>query len=493
MNPDNPCGEAVRIFCYPPSVLLQATPPVPADRPPGEAGGHGPVVILGGGVSGLCTAWQLHRQGIPVVVLEANAVPGGVIRSVREGQWLRETGPNTLFESTPQIRAFVQDLGLEDRRLEAAPSAQRRYVVRGGRTVALPATPLQFAASPLLSWPAKLRLLGEPFRARAPRESEESVAQFVTRRLGPEFLDYIVNPFVAGIYAGDPAELSVRQAFPKLHTLEQEHGSMVRGSLARRNASGGPKGAMISFPDGLAEIPLALAHALGADLRLEHRVTALTRGSAGWRVSYEHRGERGELAASAVICTLPPEKLADLGWADAPIAAALGELRAVHQPPVASVFLGFKREDVAHPLDGFGMLTPAIEQRKILGTLFSSTLFPGRAPAGHVALTTFVGGVRQPDYAQLPDAELLALVQGEMAALLGTRGGPVFARVQRWPRAIPQYAVGFQRFKDACRRAEQSAPGLFIGGTACDGVSLANCIAAGERLAGVVERYLAPV
>ncbi len=474
-------------------MVAQETPPATASRPPGEPGELRPVAVLGGGVSGLCTAWQLHRQGIPVVVLEANAMPGGVISSVREGEWLRETGPNTLFESTPQIRAFVQDLGLEDRRLVASPHAQKRYVVRDGRTVALPATPFQFAASPLLSWPAKLRLLGEPFRARAPRDREESVAEFVTRRLGTEFLDYIVNPFVAGVYAGDPAELSVRQAFPKLHALEQQHGSMARGSLARRNASGGPKGAMISFPDGLAEIPQALAHALGQDVRLEHTVIGLRRNPSGWRVGYTHRGERGELDASAVVCTLPPEKLADLGWADAPTATALGELRAVHQPPVASVFLGFKREDVGHPLDGFGMLTPAVEQRKILGTLFSSTLFPGRAPAGHVALTTFVGGVRQPEYARLQDRELLDLVQNELAALLNTHGWPVYARVQRWPRAIPQYAVGFQRFKDACRQAELSAPGMFIGGTACDGVSLANCIAAGERLAGVVERYLSPV
>ena len=268
---------------------------------------------------------------------------------------------------------------------------------------------------------------------------------------------------------------------------------MVRGSLARRNASGGPKGAMISFPDGLSEIPEALAHALGHSLRLEHTVTALTRHSAGWRVCYDHRGERGELEAAAIVCTLPPEKLAELGWADAPTATALGELRAVHQPPVASVFLGYKREEVAHPLDGFGMLTPAVEQRKILGTLFSSTLFPGRAPAGHVALTTFVGGVRQPEYARLQDRELLDLVQGELGALLGARGWPVYARVTRWPRAIPQYAVGYQRFKDACREAERSAPGLFIGGTACDGVSLANCIAAGQRLSGVVEQYLTPV
>lgn len=473
-------------------MLLQETPPTPIARPSDGPHVRLPVAVLGAGVTGLTTAWQLQRRGIPVVVFEAGPAVGGVIQSVRDGEWLRETGPNSLFESSPEIRGILSALGLDSRRLEASPAAARRYVVRDGRLVALPASPLQFAASPLLSLPAKLRILGEPFIRRAPAESDESVADFVTRRLGAEFLDYIVNPFVAGIYAGDPRELSVRQAFPKLHALEQAHGSLARGSLARRNASGGPRGAMVSFPDGLGEIPQALARALGYAVRLNHRAVRLARTGSNWQVTYSADGLQGQEAFSAVICTLPPARIAELIWTDAPPATALAELKNIEQPPVASVFLGFRRENVVHPLDGFGMLTPAVEHRRILGTLFSSTLFPGRAPAGHVALTTFVGGTRQPDYASLKDRELLAIVRGELAALLGVQGEPVVAHVQRWPRAIPQYGVGYQRFKDACLQAELSAPGLFIGGTCCDGVSLSNCLAAGERLAGVANRYLAP-
>lgn len=450
------------------------------------------MAVIGGGLSGLSAAWYLRQRGVPAVVFEAGAMPGGVMNSVREGEWLRETGPNTLFESSPAIRAFIDSLGLGSRRLEAAGAARRRYVVRAGKPVALPDSPLKFAASPLLSLTDKLNLLGEPFRGRAPAGSEESVAAFVTRRLGREFLDYIVNPFVAGVYAGDPAELSIRHAFPKLHALEQEYGSLTRGSLARRNASGGPRGSMISFPDGLAEVPRALARALGADLRLKHNVTRLVRTAAGWRVVYFCGGAQGEEDFSTVICALPPDILAELRFEGVPGATDLAVLRTIAQPPVATVFLGFRREDVIHPLDGFGLLTPAVEQRRILGTLFSSTLFPGRAPAGHVALTTFVGGARQPELARVDDRALLDSVQAELAALLGVRGRPVIARVQRWPRAIPQYTVGFQRFKDTCDRVERAAPGLFLGGTCRDGVSLANCIAAGERLAGAVAGYLAP-
>lgn len=473
-------------------MITQAAPPAPAHGRRADSRPDRPVAVLGGGLSGLAAAWHLRRRGIPVVVFEAAARAGGVINSVREDGWLWETGPNTLFESSAEIREFISALKLDGRRLEASPLAQHRYVVRGGRPVPLPGSASAFARTSLLSVPAKLRLLGEPFRRRADAARDESVADFVTRRLGQEFLDYIVNPFVAGIYAGDPGELSVRHAFPKLHALEQQHGSLARGSLARRNASGGPRGSMVSFPNGLVEITDALARELGDALRLNHRVTRVTRIGSEWRVACSVGGVDLEESFSAVVCTLPPEKLAGRAWGNAPTAAALAELHSVHQPPVASVFLGFRREDVAHPLDGFGVLTPAVEKRRILGTLFSSTLFSGRAPEGHVALTTFVGGARQPEYAWLGDEELLATVQAELAELLGVRNAPVFVRVQRWQRAIPQYSVGFQRFKDACLRAELSAPGLFIAGTCCDGVSLANCIAAGHRVAEVANRYLSP-
>jgi oxygen-dependent protoporphyrinogen oxidase len=446
-----------------------------------------PVAVIGGGITGLTAAWHLQRAGIPVVVFEAGGTAGGVTGSVRDGDWLWETGPNTLFESSPEIRMFIEQLGLSARRLEASPVARKRYVVRGGEPVALPDSPLKFAVSPLLSWPAKLRLLREPFIRRAPPDLDESVATFVTRRLGREFLDYIVNPFVAGVFAGDPAALSVQHAFPKLAALERKHGSLLLGALARRNASAGPRGSMISFPEGLAEIPQAIARALGANLRLHHTVTAVRRAGAGWRIN----ARAGDIAIaenfSGVICALPPDVLSRLKFVDIPGAAILAKLSSIPQPPVASVFLGYRREDVAHSLDGFGLLTPAVENRRILGTLFSSTLFPGRAPDGHVAFTTFLGGTRQPELAVENDTALLATVRAELALLLGVRGDPVIVRIQRWPRAIAQYVTGFQDYKDACADVTRSSPGLFIGGTACDGVSLSHCIAAGRRLANAVQ------
>ena len=445
-----------------------------------------PVAVVGGGITGLTAAWHLRQAGVEVTVFEASPVPGGVITSTRDGEWLWETGPNTLLEGSVDVAAFVDAVGLGSRRLYAADSAKNRYVVRDGRLIAMPTSPLGFLRTRMFSWRAKLGLAGEPWRAKSPADAEESVADFVVRRLGQEFLDYAVNPFVGGVYAGDPRRLSVRHGFPKLFALEQEHGSLLRGALKRRNTSGGPKGRIFSFPEGLAELPWTLAAKLGDAVRLATRVQTIRHMGEHWTIRSEAGGQVRNELFSAVLCALPADALTSLHFENVQGAERLAELREVEQPPVVSIFSGYRREDVAHPLDGFGLLMPEVEQRRILGTLFSSTLFPGRAPAGHVALTTFVGGVRSPALAQLDDAGLRNLVREELGDLLGVRGEPVYWHVQRWPHAIPQYTLGYGRFKAIFTAVEAAAPGLHFGGNARDGISLANCIESGRRLARAV-------
>ncbi len=449
------------------------------------------VAVLGGGITGLTAAWELARAGFEPLVFEKSSRVGGAIGAVKSDGWLHELGPNTLLEGSADVAAFIDAAGLADRRLYAAPAAKQRYVVRDARLVAMPASPAAFLTTPLFSWRAKLGLAGEPWRARGPADHEESVADFVVRRLGREFLDYAVNPFVAGVYAGDPAKLSVRHGFPKLHALEQEHGSLLRGALARRNASGGPKGRIFSFPNGLAELPEALARSLGPKaLRRRTTVRAVRRTLTGWEIDCASHDIAWRESCDAVVSTLPADALASLPLENVPAAGALQALQDIRHPPVVSVFTGFHRDAVRHPLDGFGVLMPEVERGMILGTLFSSTLFPGRAPEGHVALTSFVGGMRDPALAALDDSEILRIVQAELDRLLGVTAPPVFTRVHRWPRAIPQYTLGYQRFNDAIATAEASAPGLFIGGNCRDGISLANCIASGRRLASAAAAAL---
>ncbi len=448
------------------------------------------IAVLGAGITGLTAAWHLRRAGYSPVIFEKSPYAGGVIGTMRSDGWLHERGPNSLLEGSADVAAFIDEIGLSGRRIYASPAAKQRYVVRGGQLVATPSSPRTFISTKLFSWRAKLWLAGEPLRRRARPDREESVADFVLRRIGREFLDYAVDPFVGGVYAGDPARLSVRHAFPKLHALEQEHGSLILGSLKRRNTSGGPKGRIFSFPDGLGELPAAIAHSLGDVVRLQTEAKAIRYNGHRWEIDCEKGNQSWMEECAAVVCALPANALASLKIEGVPDPSRLEVLRQIEHPPVASVFTGFKRTDVGHPLDGFGVLMPQVEQSPILGVLFSSSLFPGRAPDGHVALTSFVGGVRQPKLMELDDWELLRLVQGELDRLLGVRGLPVFTHVQRWPRAIPQYTLGYQRYKDAITAVERSAPGLFIGGNCRDGISIGNCIESGQRLATVTAEAL---
>ncbi|HRJ48400.1 MAG TPA: protoporphyrinogen oxidase, partial [Opitutaceae bacterium] len=301
---------------------------------------------------------------------------------------------------------------------------------------------------------------------------------------GAEFADYALNPFVSGVYAGDPAKLSARHAFPLLWTMEREHGSLLRGQLAQasaRRSRGEPPPALISFRRGLQTLTDALTARLPAALHtgvtIEH-LTAKPRWTVVWRdATGTHSGE-----FDAVISALPAAGLAGLrigALGDKPFANLAG----IIHPPVASLFLGFARTQLAHPLDGFGLLAPAREQRSLLGVIFSSTLFPDRAPDGHVALTVMAGGARQPELAALSADELLNRVRPDLTALLGLRGEPVFLRHSRWPRAIPQYNLGYDQYFAAITAGERAHPGLFVGGQVRDGIAVPACIAAGEKLA----------
>jgi len=443
------------------------------------------VAVLGAGITGLTAAWTLQRAGFAPTVFERARRVGGVVGTWRRDGWLHELGPNSLLEQSREVATLIDQLGLGARRIYAAPEARKRFVVRAGRLVALPDSPWSFLTTRLFSWRAKSRLALEPFRPRGLRD-DESVAEFVARRLGREFLDYAVNPFVGGVYAGDPRRLAVRHAFPKLHALEREHGSLLRAALKLRNTTGGPKGRIFSFPGGLDELPRALAAALGDAVRLDTTVLALRRRDAKWELEFACDGLMQRAMFDVVVSAVPADALATLCFDGVGEAARLAGLAAIEQPPVVSVFTGFPRAAVAHPLDGFGVLVPEVEDGKILGALFSSTLFPGRAPRDHVAITSFVGGARQPELAGLDDAGLLRVVRGELGRLLGASAAPSFVHVQRHPRAIPQYTLGYARYKEAIAAVEISAPGLFIGGNVRDGISLASCMKSGRRLARAV-------
>jgi len=456
------------------------------------------VAIIGAGITGLTAAFYLRRQNIPVRVYEASPRVGGVIQSVRRDGYLAEFGPNTILETSPKIVALIRDAGLRTRKLYSNPKAKNRYVVRYKRPINMPESPFKFFATPLFTPSAKLRLLVEPF-IRAPRDGrEESVAEFVLRRLGREFLDHAIDPLVAGIYAGDPYKLSVPQAFPKLHALEQRYGSLIKGQILgakeRKQRDEIPKtlAPKVSFDLGLQVLPETLHARLGMDVRLNCTVTKLTQQVNGWMATFRHKDHEMRMEHAAVIYAGTAYRLAEIqfvarhGIDPSPFAK-------IHYPPVASVVLGFRREDVEHPLDGFGMLIPKVEGFKILGTIFSSSLFPNRAPAGHVTLTSYIGGARAPELALKSEAELYDMTCADLRVLLGVKGKPAFQHYVLYPKAIPQYELGYGHYRDLLNAIETKAPGLFFAGHYRDGISVGDSMISGRNIADRVEKHLASV
>ena len=439
------------------------------------------VAILGGGIAGLTAAFQLQQAGLGVTVLEAKNQPGGVIQTEQSKGFLVEYGPNSLRAPTPLLTSLVESLGLADEVAEASTAARRRYVVRDGNLVALPTSPSSLLHTRFLSVKGKLRLLREPFTAPADPDAEESVATFVRRRLGREMLDYGANPFVAGIFAGDPARLSLRHAFPRLWAQEQQYGSLLKGQFktARQRTAQGNMPGIFSFREGLQCLPDALAARL-SDLRLGTTVTKLERTAQGWTVTTQQEDATTSATYDAVLSTLPLHRLADLRFAAELDASPLSN---VAYPPVAVVAMGFRREAVAHPLDGFGVLVPEIEDFNVLGTIFSSTVFPDRAPEGHVLLTTLLGGARDPNLARQPAGTLYKTVLRDLHRLLGVRGDPVFTRHHVWHHAIPQYTLGYGTVKDLLADLETHHPGLFFAGNYRQGIAVGDTMASADEAA----------
>jgi len=441
--------------------------PRPPERPPRY------VVVVGGGITGLSAAWALDRQGTVVTVLEASHRAGGVISSEWRDSYLVERGPGSLRE-TGAVAEMITDLGLGSQRLTPSPESRRRYVLRDARLVQVPTSPLELLRTPLLSAAGKLRLLVEPFAPRS-TSTDESVAAFARRRLGAEALAYLVNPLVAGIHAGDPARLSARHALPALAALEDRYGSLLAGAIRGRASR---RAEFISFHDGLSALPRALAHRLGTRIVPGTRVTTIRRDAGRWWVhSTGPAGARVD-AADAVVVAVPPHALSSIGLPPA-LEEHLRPMRRVVAPPVVTIALGWRRGDVRHPLDGFGFLVPAAERSHLLGATFSSTLFAGRAPPGHVLLTCFAGGTRAPELTTLPDTVLLDLVVGDLRRLLGITAAPTMTAVTRWRHAIPQYDVGYAGVMSAIDAAESATPGVYLAGSYRRGTSLGDCVACG--------------
>ena len=445
--------------------------------------------ILGAGITGLCIAHSLHQSGQSCHVLESSLKVGGALQTTIKDEFLAEHGPNSLLVKDRRLLSLFQEIGLggdsiDTELQDTLPEAKKRFIVHDGKVCAMPTSPIGMLRSPLFSTRGMLRIAMEPFISRYRGEQEESLAGFVTRRLGPEMLASAAGPFVSGIYAGDPATLSVRHAFPRLWKLENKHRSLVLGALAirrkkRNNPHAIPRTRTVSFKSGLAALPQALRKTLPENtINLGCKITSIEANSTGWKLVWTDADDQQQSANYArLVIAVPHHKLACLPL-PAEILEELEPVSNIPSPPVTSLVLGFKREQIKHKLDGFGMLIKTSEQSPLLGVLFSSSMFEGRAPDGHVTLTCMMGGVKNPQHAENDDR----VVMDELRKLLGVSGNPVFRHRTSWSHAIPQYTLDYQQAVDAADVCEHRHPGLYLAGNYRGGISVSDCILNGLQM-----------
>ncbi|MFI5309988.1 MAG: protoporphyrinogen oxidase [Gemmatimonadales bacterium] len=449
------------------------------------------LVVVGGGISGLAAAWAARERaasipgGLEVLVLERGDDVGGKARTLRRDGWLMEGGPSGFLGGRAEMDRLITASGLSSEMIGAEKAAARRFVYRGGRMRQVVANPVGFALSGVLSARGFARMCAEPFIPRRRDDSDESVWDFAARRLGVEVADRLVSPMALGIFAGDARRLSLPAAFPRMAALEREHGSVIRGMIAKRGRSS--SGPLTSFRDGMQSLPRALARRGGFAVRCNAEVRALVREESRWQVAVA--GDAETIPADAVVLAGEP-------WASAALVRAhdatlAGDLDAIPCPPVAVVALGFGPDALACVPRGFGVLVSRGEGFRMLGNLWDTHVYPGRSPAGHLLVRAMFGGAVDPRAGALDETELSALARAEVARACGITSGPEIVHVVRVPRAIPQYELGHRERVARVERALASLGGLEMTGFGLRGVAFADAAADGVRTGERMAAWLA--
>jgi oxygen-dependent protoporphyrinogen oxidase len=452
---------------------------------------NAPVVVIGGGISGLSCAYRLFQLGVPVTVLESEERVGGLIGTEERDGFLFETGPQS-FQGTDSVLDVVRDIGLENHLEQANPRAPR-YVLRAGKLEKIPMSPQALLGSSLLGLGTRWRVATEALRRTKPPTEEESVAQFVRRKFGHEILEYLVSPFVSGVYAGDPEKLSLRAAFPTVDEWERTYGSVLRGAGKSRSSQSPSQGPppLCSFDRGMAMFPGKLAAKLGQSVRANARVTSVAKtnnDAAPYQIQFTQNGSPETLSARAVVLATPAYVASHIVE---PIAGPLSRaLSGIAYTGVAVIGAAYHSKQVGAVLDGFGVLIPRAEKIRTLGIVWNSSLFPGRGGEGRVLLSSFVGGATDPEIMAMSDDAILAAVQNDCAKLLKITGQPIATRLWRHPKALPQYNLGHGHTVEAIRAAESSTPGLYFVGNYLEGPSIGKCIERGTQTGDAVRDFL---
>ncbi|HYA35425.1 MAG TPA: protoporphyrinogen oxidase [Candidatus Binataceae bacterium] len=468
------------------------------------------MAVIGGGITGLAAAYRIKELAIaretPIeaVVLERGARVGGPLATISRDGFTIETGTDSMLTEKPAAIELARRVGLESEFIPTREEFRKTYVVRKGRLVAIPAgfallAPVRIGpvlTSPLFSIRGKLRMALEPF-IPAGKGSDESLASFVTRRLGREVLDRVAQPLAGGIYTADPNRLSMAATMPRFLEMERRYGSLLRGMQAaekaraaaaeKKGTSGARWSLFLSFKAGMRALVDTLTDRLGGAVRTEAEVKSIAQSGGQWNIAFS---DDAAMTADAIVCALPGYAAASLLK---PIEPRLADrLGAISYSSAATVNLAWRESDFPRPLDSFGFVVPAIEKRTIIAGSFLSLKYEHRAPDGWVLARVFLGGRLQTGMMDLSDDEMVAAARSEFRELLNVTAEPAFAVVKRWPDAMPQYEVGHLDRVAEIERIAQSVPGLYLAGAAYRGVGVPDCVRSAEQAAEAVsDRQLA--
>ncbi|MBI1931792.1 MAG: protoporphyrinogen oxidase [Ignavibacteriales bacterium] len=452
------------------------------------------VTILGAGISGLATAHWLEKDGYDVTILEQNSEAGGAMQTKVVDDFLIDFGPNSGLETTPKIREIVNEIGLANEMIYANEEGNIRYILKNNKLLALPTSPIKFLRTKLFSVQAKLRILKEPFIGKSQDGYYQSIAEFVERRLGKEFLDNAIDPFVSGVFAGDPTKLSVKSAFPKLYRLEEVYGGLIKGMFKgakerkRSNEESKQSAKMFSFKYGMQSFPKAIAKNIKGRIFYNCIIENIVKNNNKVIVELEQNGIKGKITSDALISTIPSHRLVKISHMfDSELTKHLNE---IYYPPVLVLFLGYEIKSITQKLDGFGFLIPSKENKKFLGAIWSSTIFKNRAPKDKAAFTIFVGGARNPEFKVSDVDEKITEVLKEFHEIMGIKTQPILLQWKFWNKAIPQYNLGYVEHENYFDQFEKNYPGIFLSGNFRGGISVGDCIKSSYANFEKVKDYL---
>lgn len=443
------------------------------------------VAVLGAGISGLSAANFLIREDIQLTVLEQSNQVGGLMNTISKDGYQLETGPNSVMLNNPEFLDLLKDLKLTDSIIypeEAA--AKSRFILMGKKPEALPSGPSSLFGNKVIGWSGVGAILKEPFRKQNTDTEDESLASFCKRRFGATLFNNVIAPFVTGVYAGDPEKMSAKYSMKALWEAEKKHGSIIKGmmkSMKKKKADPRhqelPKQKMISFRNGLKEIPELMQHKLGDRLKLNSCVTSIDKLDNSYRITYTQNGAMQHLEVDHIISGLPAYVEAKL-WTNSHPSFAK-ELNTIYYAPTVSIHLGYDKKQVGNQEAGFGILTRVAEKKSFLGILFINRFFPHNAPEGKDLFAIIIGGARSPELTQLPKEELINRIQQELSEIMEIKGEPELINYIKWEKGIPQYNLGHDDLVKEEAEFIKNNPNYQLIGNYIHGVSVADSIKKG--------------